>query len=351
MTTENQLLREALRKIKYEAVSLGDAQVIALEALTQPAQAGEADNGPRVLREVFALCEATEDAPEPKPVGDTVPFMRGRKYEAKAIRKAIGAWFQDEFCGRSFMGEPVTTPPASQEQAKPAISEQDATLLVQAHDMLLAHADEQRRKGNDSEASGAECSADAALRLGAQAASQEQAQQPSTLPGCDECHITHDLGACAEVSNKQVFAESLRRVESWDALPFTDDIVQAIRESGMTFHLGMPHTVVVEQLARFADLIKAQATIKAATAFATPKPEPMTWQPIETAPKDGTEFLGWRHGRIATARLVPRDDCEMWCFGGESFDFESFPALRPTHWMPPPEAPGITSTSTKEQQR
>lgn len=64
--------------------------------------------------------------------------------------------------------------PASQERALPAISEQDATLLVQAHDMLLAHADDQRRKGNDSEASGAECSADAVLRLGAQAASHEQ---------------------------------------------------------------------------------------------------------------------------------------------------------------------------------
>ena len=80
------------------------------------------------------------------------------------------------------------------------------------------------------------------------------------------------------------------------------------------------------------------------SALATPKPEPMTWQPIETAPKDGAEFLGWRHGRIATARLVPRDDCEMWVFGGESFAFEVFPALRPTHWMPLPPAP-----ITKEQ--
>jgi hypothetical protein len=35
MTTE-QLLREALRKIKYEAVSLADAQVIALEVLSHP---------------------------------------------------------------------------------------------------------------------------------------------------------------------------------------------------------------------------------------------------------------------------------------------------------------------------
>jgi hypothetical protein len=37
MTTETHLLREALTKIKYKAVSLGDAQVIALEALSAPA--------------------------------------------------------------------------------------------------------------------------------------------------------------------------------------------------------------------------------------------------------------------------------------------------------------------------
>jgi hypothetical protein len=40
-TNTEQLLREALHKIKHEAVSLADAQVIALEALTQPAQAAE----------------------------------------------------------------------------------------------------------------------------------------------------------------------------------------------------------------------------------------------------------------------------------------------------------------------
>lgn len=57
------------------------------------------------------------------------------------------------------------------QQATPEpLSDQDATLLNQAHDMLLEHADDQRRKGNDSHAAGAECSADAVLRLAAQAA-------------------------------------------------------------------------------------------------------------------------------------------------------------------------------------
>ena len=86
-------------------------------ALSQPAEGGEADTGPRVLREVFALCEATEHALHDEcnahSVQDSTLFSRGRLFEAKSIRKAIGTWFQDEFCGRSFMGEPVATPPAS----------------------------------------------------------------------------------------------------------------------------------------------------------------------------------------------------------------------------------------------
>ena len=84
-------------------------------ALSQPAEGGEADTGPRVLREVFALCEATEHALHDEcnahSVQDSTLFSRGRLFEAKSIRKAIGTWFQDEFCGRSFMGEPVATPP------------------------------------------------------------------------------------------------------------------------------------------------------------------------------------------------------------------------------------------------
>jgi len=53
------------------------------------------------------------------------------------------------------------------------------------------------------------------------------------------------------------------------AEPYTDDITQAIQESGMTFHLGMPHAEVIEQLSRFADAIKAEATIKAASMAAS----------------------------------------------------------------------------------
>lgn len=67
--------------------------------------------GQQVLQMIFALCENTEEKmPPPDAFGDVASFERGRAFEAKSIRKAMGTWFQDEFCGRSFMGEPVQKP-------------------------------------------------------------------------------------------------------------------------------------------------------------------------------------------------------------------------------------------------
>lgn len=59
----------------------------------------------RLLRELFAVCEATED--ECADADDN--FKRGRAFEAKRIRRGVGTWYQDEFCGRSFMGEPCVS--------------------------------------------------------------------------------------------------------------------------------------------------------------------------------------------------------------------------------------------------
>jgi hypothetical protein len=38
----------------------------------------------------------------------------------------------------------------------------------------------------------------------------------------------------------------------------------------MTFHLGMPHAVVMQQMTRFHDLVCAEASLRAAAAFAIP---------------------------------------------------------------------------------
>lgn len=98
---------------------MSNEKILALRgALTRrPAAQTERDTGPRVLREVFALCEDTVD----KMTAESTEFSRGRAFEAKGISRAIGTWFQDEFCGRSHMGEPVIQP-AAQAEAHPLAS-------------------------------------------------------------------------------------------------------------------------------------------------------------------------------------------------------------------------------------
>lgn len=68
------------------------------------------------------------------------------------------------------------------------------------------------------------------------------------------------------------------------------------------------------------------------------------WQPISTAPKDGTVFLGYKLGQFRECYKVPRDDCDMWCFGGTSGADDLFPNIKPTHWMPLPKAPNGASS-------
>ena len=69
------------------------------------------------------------------------------------------------------------------------------------------------------------------------------------------------------------------------------------------------------------------------------------WQPISTAPKDGTVFLGYKLGQFRECYKVPRDDCDMWCFGGTSGADDLFPNIKPTHWMPLPKAPANGASS------
>lgn len=64
----------------------------------------------------------------------------------------------------------------------------------------------------------------------------------------------------------------------------------------------------------------------------TPTPTPPSWEPIETAPRDGTEVLVFHHGLITIAWWSSIFDewqnaCSAdWCH-------------EVTHWMPLPEAP------------
>jgi len=69
----------------------------------------------------------------------------------------------------------------------------------------------------------------------------------------------------------------------------------------------------------------------------------MSWQPIETAPKDGTVILGceWlnRHNREHEVVEVQWDsEVERWVLTATVWPDESWYA-DPTHWMPRPDAP------------
>ena len=74
------------------------------------------------------------------------------------------------------------------------------------------------------------------------------------------------------------------------------------------------------------------------------------WRPIETAPKDGTVFLGYKRGQFRECYKVPRDDCDMWCFGGTSGADDLFPNIKPTHWMPLPKPPAIDTAMAQGEQ-
>ena len=65
------------------------------------------------------------------------------------------------------------------------------------------------------------------------------------------------------------------------------------------------------------------------------------WQPIETAPRDGTPFLGWDGGVALVAWVVTAWGRRGWSAGNidsaPEEDYEDW--LEPTHWQPLPAAP------------
>lgn len=70
-------------------------------------------------------------------------------------------------------------------------------------------------------------------------------------------------------------------------------------------------------------------------SFATLK-EQQTWQPMETAPKDGTEIIGFRDGAMVLIWYCgPAHSA-----GKFEWSYSDAPAyFEPTHWMPLPSPP------------
>jgi hypothetical protein len=84
------------------------------------------------------------------------------------------------------------------------------------------------------------------------------------------------------------------------------------------------------------------------------------WQPIETAPKDGTEIIVFHPEGGVCAAFCPGDDFDWHCMDGSntivgSRSGRSIPSMTsfihpPTHWMPLPEPPaGAPTVSTRTE--
>jgi hypothetical protein len=69
-----------------------------------------------------------------------------------------------------------------------------------------------------------------------------------------------------------------------------------------------------------------------------------SWQAIETAPKDGSDFIGMRRDgeRLLThtTRMALYSGHHLW----ECLEFDAVSPWSPTHWMP---LPGIATVETK----
>ncbi len=69
----------------------------------------------------------------------------------------------------------------------------------------------------------------------------------------------------------------------------------------------------------------------------------MEWQPIESAPRDGTEFQGWvyKYGWEPKCRFDPiTESFQIWGrvdYDQDGWDF--YPHMAITHWMPLPAPP------------
>jgi len=62
------------------------------------------------------------------------------------------------------------------------------------------------------------------------------------------------------------------------------------------------------------------------------------WQPIETAPKDGTHFLAYDGEYIQVCKFMKTGMLAM-VWDGEPFSTDENTDCDATHWMPLPEPP------------
>lgn len=115
--------------------------------------------------------------------------------------------------------------------------------------------------------------------------------------------------------------------------PFEPAIPEDIRKTAYVLATDILHTLAATD----ADIIQAASLIDGSIAKAIlAERQRHQWQPIQTAPKDGAEFLAW-FGR-QNVMMIARFDWvhSVWLTKGEPFvGFMN----NATHWMPLPRPP------------
>jgi hypothetical protein len=86
-----------------------------------------------------------------------------------------------------------------------------------------------------------------------------------------------------------------------------------------------------------------------APSQAVPEVEGLAWRPIDTAPRNGTEFQGWTDAWEPRCRFNADGAFEIW--GRVDYDkdgWDIYSHLTPTHWMPYPSRPAAQAAQPVE---
>lgn len=186
-------------------------------------------------------------------------------------------------------------------------------------------------------------------------ASPSQAQQPSTqawanetglrqieCPSCGDLAVAYDTqqpspATPADMAVYQSIADGYTKAQQLSGEVGALD-TETLRKAVTRHALEIDKQATLEDFpeALAFQIEMARALLREFGLPATPKPEPMTWQPIETAPKDETflAVLSCGDHQVVCTMSWPVAQAKNSRPDGGGFHVE-----RVTHWMPLPPAP------------
>ena len=133
----------------------------------------------------------------------------------------------------------------------------------------------------------------------------------------------------------------------WKLVPVepTQEITDAICHAKNLTRRGLSAVMTDDEL---ASIYRAAIAAPAAPALqAADAKDAARWQPIETAPKDGTRVLLYWHGIVKLGWFGPASRIDRGaCWRTNTT--EGGPSATPSHWMPLPHPPAIDRAMAQE---